>query len=277
MSTEKELAYRYDIFIVPDWRERFDALVSEKIELPVEGRILEVNCGTGSYAIEIAERIKGKGEVIALDPCKERLELARAKARFKKIDCLSFECAASSNLPFGENEFDAVIADASMLAGGEIEVVLSEITRVAKPGSRVVLKITARGSFDEFFSIYWEALLDCGLIDKVWGALESLIKERSTLSQAEQMAGRAGLKRVESFCRKEEFLYDTGKSFIESPLIKDAFLSKWLSIVPEKQHQRVCKKIVSIIERERHGAPFDLSIKAALITGVKRAELKQRG
>jgi ubiquinone/menaquinone biosynthesis C-methylase UbiE len=269
MSSQKELAYRYDIFITSDWRERFDALISEKVELPVEGRILEVNCGTGSFAIEMAERIKGKGEVIALDPSKERIELARAKAEFKKIARLTFECAPSPNLPFGENEFDAVIGDASTIANSEIEGLLSEMVRVAKPGSRVVLKMTTRGSFDEFFSIYWEALLDCGLIDEVWEALELLIKERCTLSQAEQMASRAGLKRIESFCRKEEFLYDTGKDFIESPLIKDTFLPGWLSIVPKRQRKRLSRRIVSIIERERHGAPFDLSIKATLISGVK--------
>ena len=48
MSNEKELAFRYDLFITPDWRDRFDTLINQSIKLPAEARILDVNCGTGA-------------------------------------------------------------------------------------------------------------------------------------------------------------------------------------------------------------------------------------
>src|ERR1700686_5931485 len=61
MCNSKELAFRYDLFITPDWRYRFNTLVNESIEMPVEGRILDVNCGTGAHTIELAERMRGQG------------------------------------------------------------------------------------------------------------------------------------------------------------------------------------------------------------------------
>src|SRR5258708_39657420 len=57
----KELAFRYDLFIAPDWRDRFDTLINENIQLPSEGEILDVNCGTGAHAIELAENLRDKG------------------------------------------------------------------------------------------------------------------------------------------------------------------------------------------------------------------------
>ena len=81
MSDAKELAFRYDLFITPDWRDRFDTLINDNLELPLEGRILDINCGTGAHALELAERMRGSGEVIGLDPSAERIASSDAPKR----------------------------------------------------------------------------------------------------------------------------------------------------------------------------------------------------
>lgn len=269
MSNAKELAFRYDLFITPDWRDRFDTLINESIKLPLEARILDVNCGTGAHAIELAARMHGKGEVIGIDPSAERVAIARAKALVKKAKDVKFEQGIASDLPFDSHEFEVVIGDASMLRPDDIEDVLAEMVRVARPEGRVILKLTTRGSFDEFFSIYWEALYRTGMADEVWTSIERLINERRTVSEAQLMAERSGLNHVESFVSREEFSYETAEDFLQSPLITDSFLSDWLRIAPAESHDEVLGHLASIIDRERSNAPFDVSIKAAVITGVK--------
>lgn len=269
MNDAKERAFRYDLFITPDWRGRFNTLINESIELPLEGRILDVNCGTGDHTLELAERLRGKGEVIGVDPSVERITLARAKAQVAKADYVTFEQGSASDLPFDSNEFSAVIGDASMLRANEIEDALAEMARVAQPEGRVILKLSTRGSFDEFFSIYWEALLEVGMADVVWAALERLISERLTVSDAELMAGRLELRKVETFISREGFSYANAEDFLESPLIQDVFLSDWLEIVPEESRDEVRRHILSIIDRERHDSAFEISIKAAVIVGLK--------
>jgi ubiquinone/menaquinone biosynthesis C-methylase UbiE len=269
MRDEKELAYRYDLFIAPDWRERFDALVSKHVKVPLEGRILDVNCGTGGYAIEIAEGLRGKGEVVAVDSGAERIEIGRAKALVKRLSSVTFEQSLPYDLRFDSEEFDLVIGDASLLPANELEDVLGEMIRVAKPGARVALKLATHGSFDEFFSIFWEALYDLALQDEVWAELQPLIDERRTVSDAERLARQAGLRQIVSFTAKEIFPYESGEEFLSSPLIGDTFLDDWLDIVPEDRRQDVYDEIDRIIERERTEAPFEVAIKATVITGVK--------
>jgi ubiquinone/menaquinone biosynthesis C-methylase UbiE len=268
-DNQKELAYRYDLFITPDWRDRFDTLVNENIEMPTEGRVLDVNSGTGAHAIELAERMRGKGEVIGLDPSPERVELARAKAQVQKIGEVSFEQGGTLPLRFADREFDGVIGDASMLHARDVEPLLREMLRVAEVDAPVVLKLATHGSFDEFFSIYWEALHDEGLDEQVWARLEALINERPTVSEAEQMAARAGLRDLQSFSSKEEFAFESGAAFLDSPLIKDAFLDEWLAIIPAERRQEVSRRLVAIIDRERQEMDFDVSIKATLVAGRK--------
>jgi ubiquinone/menaquinone biosynthesis C-methylase UbiE len=269
MTDEKERAYRYDLFIAPDWRDRFDVLVSKHVKLPLEGRILDVNCGTGGYVIEVAEGLRSKGEVVGVDSSAERVEIACAKALVKKLLNVTFEQSLPYDLRFEDEEFDLVIGDASLLPANEVEDVLVEMIRVAKPGARVLLKLATRSSFDEFFSIFWEALHDLELQDDVWSELQVLIDERMTVSDAELLAKQAGLRQVVSFTNKEIFPYETASDFLSSPLISDQFLSDWLGIVPEDHRQDVYDRIAEIVERERAEAPFEVSIKATVISAVK--------
>ncbi|HSO75412.1 MAG TPA: class I SAM-dependent methyltransferase [Blastocatellia bacterium] len=269
MSKARELAFRYDLFITSDWRDRFDTLINENIEIPFESQVLDVNCGTGAHSIELAERARGKGEVVGIDPGAERVDLARAKALAKKLDRVTFQQGITTVLPFPDDRFDIVIGEASMLSPGDINGVLTEMVRVARPEGRIVLKMTTRGSFDEFFSIYWEVLMSAGLVDDVWTALEQLINERRTISDSEMMTRQAGLRNVKSVSSSEEFGFETGEAFLTSPLIEDVFLADWMAIVPELRRQEVRERIVSIIDRERYGAAFEVSIKATLLTGTK--------
>jgi ubiquinone/menaquinone biosynthesis C-methylase UbiE len=269
MSQTKELAYRYDLLISSIWRERFDALIDQHIELPAEGRILDVNCGTGAFTIDIAERLSGKADVIGIDTDLERLELARAKALIKKQEDVIFEQGEANDLRFSDNDFDAVIGDVSLLPTEQIEKILAEMIRVAEYDATVILKLVTHGSFNEFFSIYWEALLNAGLADELLGKLEGLINEHLTVEDTEAMAKHLKLRQVVNFVSREDFAFESAEEFLEAPLIRDVFLDGWLAIVPEAKRQQVRDEIISIIDRERSEADFEISIKATLIKGVK--------
>ncbi len=265
----KELAYLYDLYIAHGWREVFDQIVDDEIELPKEGKFLEAGCGSGGYAIDLAIRGGARTEVAGVDPSLERLALARSKAEIKKINRVTFQPGSLCDLDFANGEFDLVIGDASMTPPSEIGAVFAELLRVAKKGAPVGLKLTTRGSFDEFFSIYWEALYNLELLEYA-PQLESLITERLTVRDAEQIATDAGLQRVRSVTRKEEFDYNNGNGFFEAPLIWTFFLDDWLALLPDREtHPRVQQELVKIIDQERHEMDFDISIKATLIIGRK--------
>ena len=111
--------------------------------------------------------------------------------------------------------------------------------------------------------------METGLIDDVWDKLEALIRERGTISDAEEMASRLGLREVQSVTEKEEFDFESGAEFLESPVIADTFLSEWLSILSPDKHQEVTDAITRIVDRERHEMAFDVSAKATVVSGIK--------
>jgi hypothetical protein len=145
---------------------------------------------------------------------------------------------------------------------------LGEMVRVAAPSATVALSLPTFSSFGEFFSIYWEALHNCGLIDQE-AAVESLISTLPSVAAVEATAEQAGLDDVTSWTRIEEFDYDSGEKFVEAPLIAEFLLPIWLESLRPESHDEVISEIVRLINEERHEGEFALSVKATLVSGKK--------
>lgn len=269
----KELAYLYDLYIVPGWREVFDRLVDEEIELPKEGKFLDAMCGTGGYALDLSLRAGAKVSVVGIDDSEERLALARGKADVKKPNRVTFQKGSLKKLDFSTGEFDLVIGDLSMLSAPqsvvEIEDFLDELIRVAKKGGTVVVKLATQGSFGEFFSVYWEALFDLDLVAHS-PEIERMISERLAAGDAETLALDAGLRKARSVTHNERFHFKDSEEFFSSPMIESFLLNDWFTFLPDQQTRNLVREQLSkIIDRERQNSSFDMSVKATLLIGQK--------
>jgi ubiquinone/menaquinone biosynthesis C-methylase UbiE len=270
-KSDNELAFLKELFVATDWGERFAALIDEHVKPPKKGRMLYVGAGTGAHALAMQERAGDGLELTCVDESEECLELARAKAAAVKADP-EFYRAQLEALSFEDDQFDLVVGDASLVAAERLPEMLGEMVRVAAPGGRVAIGLATNGSFGEFFSIYWEALLSAGF-EKHEHDVESLITELPTVSAVEQMAAREGLDSVESWTSIEEFEYESGEEFLNAPLITDFLLKAWLESLPGEEAQaRVAKEIVRIIDEERQDMDFILTVKATLVVGRKTEE-----
>jgi len=111
--------------------------------LPAEGHVLDAGCGPGRYAIDLAERgyrvtLVDISEV-QLKLAEEKIDEAGARGNISGLKCLDI-CDLSE---FPDASFDAVIC-----LGGALSYVrdmrhqaVSELIRVAKPGSPLVVSV----------------------------------------------------------------------------------------------------------------------------------------
>lgn len=270
----KEQAYLYDLYMAPLWREAFDQMVDEEVKVPAEvleaGVFLDAECGTGSYAVDLLLRAGKKAVVVGIDASPEKLVLARGKASVQMVtERVTFRQGTLQALGVAANAFDWIIADASLTPANAIGAALAELQRVAKKDATVVLKLTTRGSFDEFFSVYWETLFDLDL-NEYTPQLESLIAAPLTLTNVEAQAAAAGWKNIRTVTRKESFPFADGATFLSSPLIETGFLRAWLAFLPDAAaRERVKRHLPEVIDRARQALDFDVSIKATLLIAQK--------
>jgi len=140
------------------WRRRAADLAA----LAPGGRALDVATGTGDLALELADRVSPGGEIVATDFAERMLELARAKVASRSLGPATQVLVRPANalsLPFGDGEFDAVTVAFGARNFSDLEQGLREMTRVVRPGGRVVvLEITApqRPPLSLFFELWFD-------------------------------------------------------------------------------------------------------------------------
>jgi ubiquinone/menaquinone biosynthesis C-methylase UbiE len=266
-KSQKELAFLHDLYIATDWGERFADLVDEHVALPSEGRALYLEAGTGSHALALQERVGAKLTIVCSDHNEDCLELARAKALALR-EPAEFKHEDAQALSFADEQFDLVLVNNSFTAPAHLGTILTEAVRVAKPGATVAWWLPTASSFGEFFSIYWEALLNADAADH-GTVVEQLIDDLPTVSDVEKWSDEAGLDNVTSWTTLEEFDYASGSEFLNSPLIMDFLLPTWLQSIPEPVREKVRDELAGIIDAERHAGEFSLTLKATLVVGKK--------
>jgi len=103
-------------------------------------RVLEVGCGTGVVARDLAALVGRRGAVTAVDPSATLLARARSLSRDAAGARIAFRHADGHRLPFADRRFDAVLAITVILHVEDPLRVVKEMARVARPGGRVALQ-----------------------------------------------------------------------------------------------------------------------------------------
>jgi demethylmenaquinone methyltransferase/2-methoxy-6-polyprenyl-1,4-benzoquinol methylase len=135
------------------WRERAADLAA----LEPGGRALDVACGTGDLAIELARRVGPAGTVVGSDFSEAMLERARQKSAGPR-----WEWANALELPYPDDGFDAATVGFGARNFSDLDRGLAEMARVVRPGGRVVvLEITVpqRPPLSTFFSVWFDRIV----------------------------------------------------------------------------------------------------------------------
>ncbi len=108
------------------------------LELGADSHVLEIGCGSGRYALQIAEQIGCR--VVGLDINAHGVRNANELARRQELDSIVRfeERDVSKPLPFEAASFDAVFSNDVLCHIPRRPRVLEELRRVLKPGGRLL-------------------------------------------------------------------------------------------------------------------------------------------
>ncbi len=122
----------------------------ERVNVRAGHQVMDLAAGTGDLAIELARRVGLAGRVVLVDINESMLTRGRDRLLdLGIVDQVQYTQADAENLPFPNNSFDRVTMAFGLRNVTCKESALQEITRVLKPGGKVVIlefsKVTVPG------------------------------------------------------------------------------------------------------------------------------------
>lgn len=159
LQTQIDAAHVYEALFVPALFGQWAPKVADAAYIQPGQRVLDVGCGTGILAREIASRVGSVGRVVGIDPSPGMLAVAKQLA-----PTVEWREGVAESLPFPEQSFDAVVSQFALMFFTDRRQALREMLRVLAPGGRLAVA--------------------------VWDSLDNIPAYASEVALLERMAGR---------------------------------------------------------------------------------------
>lgn len=136
VQSQINAATAYEQLLVPALFGRWAATVADSAQIRPGQRVLDVACGTGVLAREIASRVGRHGRVAGLDPNAGMLQLASQLA-----GGIEWRQGTAESLPYPDHAFDVVVSQFGLMFFADRLQAVREITRVLAPRGRLALAV----------------------------------------------------------------------------------------------------------------------------------------
>jgi SAM-dependent methyltransferase len=133
-----DAAKAYEALMVPALFGEWASRVADAAAIQPGQSVLDVACGTGVLAREMASRTGATGHVTGLDPNAGMLEVAR-----QIMPDLEWRQGRAESLPFPDQTFDRVVSQFGLMFFDDRREALREALRVLRPGGGVVFAVWA--------------------------------------------------------------------------------------------------------------------------------------
>lgn len=131
-----EAARAYESLMVPALFGEWAPKIVDRVRIKRGERVLDLACGTGILAREVAKRTEAPGLVTGLDPNAAMLEVAK-----DILPEVEWTQGVAESPPFSEQTFDAVVSQFGLMFFQNRAKALRQAMKVLRPGGRLAIAV----------------------------------------------------------------------------------------------------------------------------------------
>lgn len=129
----------YDRYLGPVLFEPYAKDLVERVNVPEDGWLLEVACGTGIVTRQLRDRLSPSVRIVATDLNEAMINFAAQK--FRPDENIEWKPADALDLPFDDESFDAVVCQFGLMFFPDKQRGVSEAFRVLKPDGQYTFSV----------------------------------------------------------------------------------------------------------------------------------------
>jgi ubiquinone/menaquinone biosynthesis C-methylase UbiE len=134
----RELAARLELRAESEDQADARAAYLDLLQIAPDDRVLDVGCGSGAVARDVARRLDAGGTVVGLDPSQTLLDVAHSLASREGLaERIEFRVGDARALPTADADFDVALAATVLSHVPDGERAVAEMARAVRPGGRV--------------------------------------------------------------------------------------------------------------------------------------------
>lgn len=152
--------------------EEFNRALLEAVGAVPGQRILDLACGVGDTALDVAPAVGASGSVVAADLAFDMIGKARRRADGSSITNLHCCAADMENLPFRDSSFDGIVCRLGIMYAPHPERALQEARRVLVSGARAAYLVCGPQDDNPVLRIVHEVVTELFALQKGDAAIQ---------------------------------------------------------------------------------------------------------
>jgi arsenite methyltransferase len=251
---------------LPFWSAPFGLKLLDKVDYRSGITALDIGFGSGFPLIELAMRLGEDAVVYGIDPWKEAIEITKEKIVQYGISTLRLIDGVAESIPLENGSVDLIVSNNGLNNVNDMEKVVSECSRVLKPGGQFVLTMNLDRTMFEFYSELEKVLAESGMEEEIRKMYRHIYEKRRPLNEILDTLIRHGFSISSQEEERFTYRFSNCTAMFNHYFIRRYFVESWKKILPEDRIDGVFKIVEARLnERSVQSGGITLTIPFVVI------------
>ena len=256
---------------LPLWSAPFGLKLLDNIDYKKNISVLDIGSGSGFPLTEIAMRLGNSCTVYGIDTWTEAMERIRKKLAYYNIDNVNLIEGVAEKIPLADNSVDLITSNNGLNNVADIEQVISECSRIIKPGGQFIQTMNLDKTMFEFYYVMEDVLAELKLYKQIEDMHKHITKKRPAVDLFTEIMQECGFT-VRSI-EHDQFNYKfvDGTALLNHYFIRLAFMGSWIALLPQNRVSEIFGMVESALNKQADIlGGIKLSIPYVLIDAIKK-------
>lgn len=264
----KELPIMFDE--LPLWSAPFGLKLLDAVKYKVGITALDIGFGTGFPLTELAMRLGNTTTVYGIDPWKEAIERARQKIAYYRIDNIKLIEGVAESIPLPHCSVDLIVSNNGLNNVADLLKVVSECSRICKPGAQFVQTMNLNKSMIEFYDVFEEVLAKKQMNEEIDKMHAHIYSKRKPLDEIVEILEQKGFSVVEALEDSFKYRFTDATAMFNHYFIRLAFMESWIQLLPPEKVSEVFEEVEQILNgKAAFAGQMVLTVPFVMINAVK--------